>query len=658
MDAECKVSVIIPVYNAAPYLDDCLKSIFDQTLQDIEIICVDDGSTDDSLKILNQYAGENKIKLITQEHRGVSAARNAGIEAACGEYLYFMDSDDTIKPEALQKMEARATRDELDIVHCNGRTWTDSGSFRDTVMEQNVLMKRLHLYKGTYTGGELMTLMYGNHEYWMTPWLQLYRRDFIRKNNLSFYEGIIHEDNLFSFVSMLSAKRCGYIEDVLYNKHIRPDSITTREISFEHVYGYFICHLQMKEFLVQSGREGKNPAAEAIMYSVLAEARRNYAKLGSNEKYKYYGLPYDLQVQFRTAIVDFVENTGNFYGNESQSEQNSRISELSSGGIREPVAQDSTQTPDDQTGNNLIKRWFLNQYRFLRKIFHRILPSTRHNVAWSYQHLTAQLQVQTQMLGHLMSMDYHTRESINRSNEQREKLELEIRNNQINIEPLLRRIERNEKNDPAPLLLRLESAGMIPAELMKEALLMPSREEVLKYLPKGGIAAEVGVAYGDFSEIIISMLKPEHFYAIDLFQMGDIWGRNDFAESGLDQEAWYLRRFQGKIPNEITICKGLSWEMLEAFEDDFFDYVYIDASHFYEDVKKDIAAAEKKVKHGGIIQFNDYAFWDPFYSSYFGVIPAVNEFVQRTGSKVLFFCLEKHGFNDIVIRLSKRGKDE
>ena len=157
---------------------------------------------------------------------------------------------------------------------------------------------------------------------------------------------------------------------------------------------------------------------------------------------------------------------------------------------------------------------------------------------------------------------------------------------------------------------------MIPSEYLKSAIILSDREEALKYLPKGGIVAEVGVAYGDFSERILATMCPTYFYAIDTFSMNNIWGRHDLEETGLDQEQWYRKRFEDRIPREMALCKGLSWEILEQFEDDFFDYVYIDASHNYEDVIRDIAAVERKVKAGGIIQFNDYTNWDLFNSVY------------------------------------------
>ena len=113
-----KVSVIIPVYNVEKYLADCLDSVVNQTLEDVEIICVNDGSTDSSANILERYSCEyNNITVIKQENQGLSCARNAGVLHARGEYIYFLDSDDRITANAMEEMYNLAHKDELDVLY-------------------------------------------------------------------------------------------------------------------------------------------------------------------------------------------------------------------------------------------------------------------------------------------------------------------------------------------------------------------------------------------------------------------------------------------------------------------------------------------------------------------------------------------------------------
>ena len=124
-----KVSVIIPVYNVEPYLKQCMDSVVGQTLKDIEIICVDDGSTDGSLDILREYAAEdNRIQIIEQKNAGAGAARNNGMRHATGKYLSFLDSDDFFEPRMLEKAYDLAEKDQADFVAYKSDHGTNSSS--------------------------------------------------------------------------------------------------------------------------------------------------------------------------------------------------------------------------------------------------------------------------------------------------------------------------------------------------------------------------------------------------------------------------------------------------------------------------------------------------------------------------------------------------
>ena len=122
-----KISVIIPVYNTAKFLRQCLDSVVTQTLHDIEIICIDDGSTDASLDILNEYAeNDSRITILTQQNKGAGAARNAGMRAAHGEYIHFLDSDDMISPGAYKVLYETASAEKLDVLQFNCKAYFES----------------------------------------------------------------------------------------------------------------------------------------------------------------------------------------------------------------------------------------------------------------------------------------------------------------------------------------------------------------------------------------------------------------------------------------------------------------------------------------------------------------------------------------------------
>jgi len=117
---------------------------------------------------------------------------------------------------------------------------------------------------------------------------------------------------------------------------------------------------------------------------------------------------------------------------------------------------------------------------------------------------------------------------------------------------------------------------------------------------------------------------------------------------------YYEDRFSKEIEEGVVeIVKGLSWDVLEQFPDDFFDYVYLDADHSYESVLKDVEVLKRKVKNGGIIQFNDYILYDYYRKEYYGVVQAVKQLLRETGSEVLYYCLSTDGFDDMVVRLKK-----
>ncbi|MDR0375711.1 MAG: class I SAM-dependent methyltransferase [Treponema sp.] len=169
--------------------------------------------------------------------------------------------------------------------------------------------------------------------------------------------------------------------------------------------------------------------------------------------------------------------------------------------------------------------------------------------------------------------------------------------------------------------------------------------------------AEVGVAYGDFSRKIIDSMNPSKFYAIDIFASGpgeDFWGRTDWADLNIGQKEFIERKFANEIGNgKFILKKGLSWDVLETFDDNYFDYVYLDAAHDYDSVKKDIRVLLNKVKNNGIIQFNDYTLYDWSTNAPYGVVRAVDEMLVSGKHEIIFFCLQTGGFNDIVVKIKK-----
>lgn len=211
-----KVSVIIPVYNSADYLRECLDSVTKQTLQEIEIICIDDGSSDNSLEILKEYASkDNRFTVLTQKNLYAGTARNAGLSVAKGEYLSFLDSDDFFDQEMLKKMYQKISDAQSDIVVCRCAVYMDDTKQIDEQKLDYTL--RLNLIKGNYFSADtnpddLIQICQG------FAWDKLFNHEFIKRNNLRF-QGIANtNDAQFTFSAMALASSISYITDRLITK--------------------------------------------------------------------------------------------------------------------------------------------------------------------------------------------------------------------------------------------------------------------------------------------------------------------------------------------------------------------------------------------------------------------------------------------------------
>lgn len=235
-----KVSIIVPVYNVEKYLKESLDSAINQSLKDIEIIAINDGSTDNSLEILKEYESKySNLKVINQENKGLSGARNTGISECKGEYIYFLDSDDYIDLNAMEYCYKEAKKDNLDILTFDAETFLDEESSVYEINKEEFY--RNHLIESETMSGEKFYI-YANRKgaYRAPVWLNFYRREFIEKNDLIFYEGIVHEDEIHTSKSFLLAKKIKYIQKRFFFRRLRSNSIMTKEIDESRIKGNYI----------------------------------------------------------------------------------------------------------------------------------------------------------------------------------------------------------------------------------------------------------------------------------------------------------------------------------------------------------------------------------------------------------------------------------
>ncbi|MBQ2870186.1 glycosyltransferase [bacterium] len=209
-----KISIIIAAYNVEKYLPKCLDSVCLQTLKDIEIICINDGSKDKSLDILNEYAQkDSRIKVINQNNSGVATARNVGLANATGEYVQFIDGDDWVNLNLCEKVYNIAENNNSDIVMFNVAFYdnkkqqvTKGRFFTTTVWNNHVDENTAHTYK------DCKTIFYGN----LSAANKLYRKSFLDALEVKFPENVRFEDHLFHLETIFSAEKVNILDEQLY----------------------------------------------------------------------------------------------------------------------------------------------------------------------------------------------------------------------------------------------------------------------------------------------------------------------------------------------------------------------------------------------------------------------------------------------------------
>jgi len=246
-----KVSIIVPVYNVEKYLRQCLDSVCNQTLQDIEIIIVNDGSTDNSQNIIDEYARkDNRIKVVYKENGGLASAKNAGLKIATGEYIGFVDSDDFAELNMFEELYNKAKSLDADISFCLSTCFeSDTGTvlnnpyFSECVLNEDYDDVAFNWYE---IKNKLFKLA-------VVSWNKIYRQDLIKKHNLTFFDGMGFEDNPFSFHSFIAAEKIALVRKHLYNYRLnRSGSITASKDAKKH-YANIIMFDKIYEILKQTG---------------------------------------------------------------------------------------------------------------------------------------------------------------------------------------------------------------------------------------------------------------------------------------------------------------------------------------------------------------------------------------------------------------------
>ena len=223
---QLKVSVIVPVYNAQQYLEECLASIFAQTLKDFEVICVDDGSTDSSIEILERLASEdNRLRILHQEHKYAGEARNLGMNNASGKYLIFWDADDYFYPTALEDMYKQCEKDSADVCICSGRQYFEDGNFEAPSMRyiRKKEIPETIPFSFETDPDHVMSITVE------APWNKMFLADFVREKGIRFQNCRNANDVYFVENALCLADRITLVDKqlVCYRKSKKSGLVTT-----------------------------------------------------------------------------------------------------------------------------------------------------------------------------------------------------------------------------------------------------------------------------------------------------------------------------------------------------------------------------------------------------------------------------------------------
>lgn len=269
-----KISVLVPVYNVAIFLRQCMDSIINQTLKDIEIICINDGSTDDSLEILKMYAQKDlRIKIIDKKNTGYGHSMNMGLQAATGEYIGIVESDDFVEPDMFAQLYSAAINSEAEIVKSNYIEYKNGENYfvellKDMKYQQNISPNQDMFYKQA------------------TIWSAIYKRSFLLKNNICFNEtpGASYQDTAFNFKVLACAERMFLLKEAFL--HYRTDNANSSVNSRDKVFCVCDEYDEIQLFLERNNilRERYQYLVEVLKFKTYLW---NYKRLAYQYKYEF-----------------------------------------------------------------------------------------------------------------------------------------------------------------------------------------------------------------------------------------------------------------------------------------------------------------------------------------------------------------------------------
>lgn len=249
-----KFTIVVAAYNVEGYIGECLESLKRQTFGDFECIVVNDCSQDGTLPAAERVtSGDARFTVLTQpQNSGLSAARNAGMAVARGEFILFLDGDDYYAPDALERLAGRIDADNLDMLYFGAASFYESRKLRREHYENQEVRASVD---GVHTGPEMYVLMERTKAFRPSACLYAVRRELLDANDLHFLDGILHEDVLFQMQLIPHPQRVAFLNEPLYQRRMREGSIMTTRPTMRNVHGLAVAAQRMQEWLTAHAGE-------------------------------------------------------------------------------------------------------------------------------------------------------------------------------------------------------------------------------------------------------------------------------------------------------------------------------------------------------------------------------------------------------------------
>lgn len=243
-----EISVILPVYNSQKYLKECLESILNQSFKDIEVLCINDGSTDKSLEILKEYETDERITVIDQENMGVAKTRNKALKMVKGNYVYFMDSDDYLDSNAFKKLYDNLKSNGSDFCIMKAIFVNEKEQYKFPAFELDKEFGKVNFNKFTFTYNDVKSHVLNDL---FAPWLKMYKREFLMSDeDFTFPEIKSYSDAPFHVKSMLKAEKISFVPEYLYYYRENDDSLVH---SSSNTINFFTLSDIIKDYLEENG---------------------------------------------------------------------------------------------------------------------------------------------------------------------------------------------------------------------------------------------------------------------------------------------------------------------------------------------------------------------------------------------------------------------